>query len=154
MRPFFPLLVGALGVASASACSSSDSTSSSSSSSSGSTVTPNASFKNDVMPILAQSCALTACHASKDSNLGIYLTSDPAQVYDELKKDSAAAKLKFVAPSDSKNSWMMIKMDGLQNDFKSKCGSACGTEMPPGTRLAKADRDVVRSWIDQGAKDN
>lgn len=153
MRPFFPLLVAALGAASTSACSSSDSTPSSSSSS-GSTVTPNASFKNDVMPIVAQSCALTACHASKDSNLGIYLTSDGAQVYGELKKESAASKLKFVAPGDSKNSWVMIKMDGLQNDFKSKCGSGCGTEMPPGTRLAKADRDVVRSWIDQGAKDN
>jgi hypothetical protein len=106
------------------------------------------------MPIVAQSCALTACHASKDSNLGIYLTSDAAQVYGELKKESAASKLKFVSPGDSKNSWMMIKMDGLQNDFKSKCGSACGSEMPPGTRVAKADRDVVRSWIDQGAKDN
>lgn len=130
-------------VGSLAACASSEE---SKSSSSGTTVKPNASFKNDVMPIIVDSCALQACHSSKDSNLGIYLTSDPAQVYAELKKTSASGNKKFVAAGDSKSSWLMIKMDGLQGSV--------GKEMPPDTRLAKVDRDVVRSWIDQGAKDN
>lgn len=108
------------------------------------------------MPIFATSCALTACHSSKDSNLGIYITSGAAQVAAELKKESPTAKgVRFVVPGDATNSWLMAKMDGRQADFKSKCPSGgCGTDMPPGAALAKEDRDIVRAWIDQGAKDN
>jgi hypothetical protein len=74
--------------------------SSSSSSSSGSSSLPLArdgTFSGDVIPIVRNSCALTSCHASKMSNLGIHLTHDAAQIYAELQKESPSFPgVKFV----------------------------------------------------------
>src|SRR5512146_3482908 len=47
-----------------------------------------ATFTNGVLPILSDSCALTACHSSGQSNLGIHLTYNADQVYTELQKES------------------------------------------------------------------
>ncbi|HEY8075819.1 MAG TPA: hypothetical protein VIF62_16950 [Labilithrix sp.] len=107
------------------------------------------SFNDDVMPIVILNCSLTACHGSQESNLNIYLPSDPAIVYSEFQKTSPTANMKFVTPGDPTKSYVMIKMDGKQT---------MGTEMPPGdpdgTLLPQAQRDTMRAWIMAGAKND
>ncbi len=120
------------------------------------------SFKDDVAPILATSCALAACHSSGESNLNFYITYEPAQMYKELMKASPTCpSTKFVSPGKPEESMVMLKMDNEQDKLPDDCASARRSEMPPGdppksgnSLLAKKDRDTVRSWIEQGAKDN
>jgi hypothetical protein len=125
------------------------------------------SYKEDVVPILRQNCSTTGCHGAKDFNKGIHIPcckeSDDATIYEELKKESRLGAGKFVVPGDSKASFLMMKMDNTQGSLDAKCSDpdavlpakSCGESMPQGDGLLpKADRDVVRKWIDQGAKNN
>lgn len=80
-----------------------------------------------------------------------------------------------VVPGDWTTSFMMQKLDGCQNKSGlscdqsaeslalSVCDTACGDGMPASEGdtanpeaypLSKAQRDLVRVWIQQGAKDN
>ncbi|MBX3188187.1 MAG: hypothetical protein KF819_14290 [Labilithrix sp.] len=119
---------------------------------------PPAKFKADVLPILRTSCALTACHGSASSNLGIHLPEDAALVYKELQKVSPTANgVKFVVPGDPENSYFMLKIDGTQGKVGAKCANGtCGDQMPPrpDPLLSARRRDVVRRWIAAGAKDD
>lgn len=108
------------------------------------------------MPILALNCALTACHAAKESNLGIHITYDPDQIYAELQKSSPTPGFggnKFVVPGKPEESLLMAKMDGTQASLPN-CQSGCGMEMPPGEILPQKQRDIVRTWIKNGAKND
>ena len=122
---------------------------------------PFPSFRDDVLPIVFNSCALPACHSSKESNLGILLKYDPAQVYAEFQKTSPTAMgEKFVIPNDAVKSYLMVKLEGKQNALDSECANApiknCGTQMPPPDveKLTDAQIDTFRKWINEGAKDN
>jgi hypothetical protein len=128
------------------ACSSDPALSSSSSGTSGSG-TSGASFSKDVFPLVVAQCSLTACHGSKQSNLGIFLSNDATQIYSELQKTSPTANLPFVVPGDATKSYLMLKIDGKQ------CAT-CGTEMPPDAILPQKDRDTFRAWITAGAKND
>lgn len=147
-----------------SACSDAPAPSGSSSSSGGSSgnTSEPVSFKDDVAPLLATNCALAACHSSKESNLNFYVTYEPAQIYAELMKTSPTCpSSKFVVAGKPEESMVMLKMDNEQNKLPENCTSARRSEMPPGDPPAsgnalmdKKDRDVIRNWIRQGAKDN
>lgn len=120
---------------------------------------PYPSFRDDVVPLIQETCALTACHASKESNLGIFLAYDAAQIYAELKKTSPTAMGEaFVVPGDPAKSYLMVKLEGKQAALAAKCaGSAypsCGVSMPPDNALSAAQLDTIRKWITAGAKDN
>jgi hypothetical protein len=107
------------------------------------------------MPILTQNCALAACHGSSASNLGIYISFDPDQVYGALMKDSPTSKTKFVVPGDAANSYLQMKLDGTQATVASKCGGTCGSQMPLDLPpLPQPQRDTVRAWINGGAKND
>lgn len=126
------------------ACSSDTGTTSGSSG----TTTEEPRFKRDVMPIVRESCALTACHSSESKNLGIYLSNDAAQVYTELQKTSAQSGQKFVVAGDPTKSYLMTKLDNKQASPQQ------GTQMPPDALLPVGDRDTVRAWIKAGAKND
>lgn len=113
------------------------------------TTTPkSATFEADVMPIIGESCALTACHAAKQSNLGIHLTFDKAQVYAELQKESPTFPgAKFVVAGKPDDSFVMKKIDGTQ-------GGDRGREMPPDDLLPEPKRAIFRKWIADGAKND
>lgn len=114
---------------------------------------PYPSFRDDVVPIVQTSCALTACHSSKESNLGIYLTFDAAQIYAELQKPSPTAKgEKFIVSGDPAKSYVLAKLEGRQGT--ATCTGTCGTEMPPGDKLTATQIAVWRKWITEGAKNN
>ncbi len=117
---------------------------------------PYPSFRDDVVPIVQASCSLTACHASKESNLGIFLAYDTAQIYGELQKTSpTAAGEKFVVAGDPAKSYLMVKLEGKQADLAAKCAAgSCGTEMPPENKLPADKLDTIRKWITAGAKND
>jgi hypothetical protein len=125
------------------------------------------SFKDDVVPVLRLNCSTTGCHGAKDFNKGIHIPcckdTDNATIYEELKKDSRLGAGKFVVPGDAAKSFLMMKMDNTQNTIDARCTDPdavlppknCGESMPQGDGLLpKADRDLIRKWIDQGAKNN
>jgi hypothetical protein len=117
---------------------------------------PYPSFKDDVVPIIQMTCALTACHASKESNLGIYLAYDSAQLYAELQKSSpTAAGTPFVVAGDPAKSYLILKLEGMQATVSAKCPSMnCGNVMPPDDPLPAAKIKVFTDWVMAGAKND
>ncbi|GAC1562797.1 MAG: hypothetical protein NVS3B10_20010 [Polyangiales bacterium] len=116
---------------------------------------PYPSFKDDVVPIIQMSCALTACHASKESNLGIFLAYDPVQLYAELQKTSPTSMTPFVVPGDPSKSYVVLKLEGMQSVEAAKCANmTCGTVMPPDAPLPDAKIKVFKDWITAGAKND
>jgi len=114
------------------------------------------SFEKNVMPILNVNCSLQACHGSKESNLGILITTDKAQVFAELQKSSptfGGGALKFVIAGKANDSFLMRKMDGNHSSLTG-CGNGCGKEMPPEAILTAGKRETIRRWINEGAKNN
>jgi hypothetical protein len=150
-------LVSANSVAIA-ACSS-DTPAPSSSSSGSSGTTSAAKFGDDVMPILTNSCAFTACHGSTGSNRGILLTVDKAQVYAELQKESPTYKgVKFVVAGKPDQSFVVAKIEGTQAKFPG-CSGGCGLRMPQQDDeslegLPKEDIAIIKKWITNGAKND
>jgi hypothetical protein len=116
---------------------------------------PYPSFKSDVVPIIQQSCSLTACHASKESNLGILLQYDTMQLYTELQKTSPTAHTPFVVAGDPSASYLMIKMEAKQATLAATCQNMnCGNVMPPDDPLPAAKIKVFTDWIMAGAKND
>ncbi|WP_394830633.1 hypothetical protein LVJ94_29415 [Pendulispora rubella] len=117
---------------------------------------PGPSFKETVHPILAQSCSLTACHGSKESNLGIYIPSSPNDVHAALLTASPTARgAQFVVPGNPDASYLMMKIDGTQAQLAATCSGTCGAQMPLDLpALSDTERASIRAWILAGAKND
>ena len=116
-----------------------------------------ASLKTDVMPILTQSCVLTkACHAGGGDRA--FLSGDSPAVHAALVGVASVqlSTMPYVTPGDATKSYLMHKMDGDQCAFDPSClGGFCQSSMPSSApQLDVQQRDIVRRWISQGAKDN
>ncbi len=149
---FRHLLVAAVSVAALSSCSDDPAPLKSDAGGSSSPT----SFRKGVVPIFYESCALTACHGSRESNLGIYLPYEPEDIYKELSKLSTqATNIPFVKPGDPDGSYLLLKMDGRQGTLGARCTTKdCGAAMPPGEVIDAAKRDIIRRWIADGAKND
>jgi hypothetical protein len=128
------------------------------------------SFRNDVLPILERSCALSsACHgdpSSPSSSAGYrpYLGSvdeqaEPSDVAAILAvlvgQTSPSSSLALVEPGQPERSYLMHKVDGSLGCSAADCGDRCGKAMPdPGSLLPLEERNAMRDWIVQGALDN
>ncbi|RKU35824.1 hypothetical protein C6496_16130 [Candidatus Poribacteria bacterium] len=86
------------------------------------------SFQNDILPILAENCALGGCHVAGGA-AGLDLTG-----YDSFEKSGV-----FV-PGNAKKSRVITRIDG--------------GGMPPAGPLDDDLIDLVKDWIDEGAEDN
>jgi hypothetical protein len=131
--------------------------------------TPDRSFRNDVLPVFEQSCALSAaCHGNPSSpttTLGYqpYLGEvdpdvTPSDVDEILSlivgQESPAASMPIVDPGKPETSFLMHKMDGTLECADLTC-TDCGDTMPQGgSILNRETRDIIRDWILQGAPDN
>lgn len=132
----------------------------------------NVSFQADVLPIFELSCSLSSsCHgnrASPDTPAGYqpYLgevdqeetPSDIQLIRDIIiSQDSHVnPSMKIIDPGKPESSFLMHKMDGDLDCTALTCNDGdCGDGMPQGTMpLKRETRDIVRTWIAQGAQDN
>jgi len=101
---------------------------------------PPVSFQEDVFPILQQRCV--TCHQAGGLGLeksGLDLTS-----YAGLMKGTKLGPM--VQPGDPLTSNLMVMIEGRADK---------SIQMPHGKKkLTSCDRDIIRRWIQQGAKDN
>ncbi len=129
------------------------------------------SFRTDVLPIFEQSCSLSAsCHGNPTSpetadGYQPYLGEvDPEVTPSDIDlifativgQDSHDATMRIVAIGDPERSFLMHKMDGDLECPDLQCTDGdCGDSMPQGSStLPRATRDIVRTWIAQGAMNN
>jgi len=127
---------------------------------------PVVSFKNEVMPIFNATCNSGSCHGSSLKPAGgVFLGSEAARGGDassvRMGLVGAAAQempsMPLVTPGDPAKSFLMHKLDADQCAFAGQCTIGnCGALMPNGSSmpLPPTNRDQVRRWIAQGAKDN
>ncbi len=101
---------------------------------------PKTSFAEDVMPIFRGRCV--SCHAPGGEGLqksGLDLTS-----YAGVMKGTKHGPM--VVPGDAQSSNLMWLLDWR---------ASAELRMPHGKKkLSTCDRDAIRSWINEGAKDN
>jgi hypothetical protein len=132
-------------------------------------MSPAVSFKADVLPIFRGSFGVsTACHANEAGQQGQpYLgppISDPdptaAQITEIITQIVSVAAVKAptmsrVDPGKPETSFLMHKMDATLTCAIVTCGPSCGSPMPVASASLPIDqRDLVRRWIAQGAKND
>ncbi len=122
--------------------------------------TPAVTFETDVAPIFAKACAFSSCHGSHGAgNHGLFLAANGQDGMTAVKtslggSSHALPSMKYVAPGDPDNSFVLHKLDGDLCGLDAQCVSgSCGKTMPDGNDLLPQEsRDTVRRWIAQGAK--
>ncbi len=97
-------------------------------------------FSADIQPIFNQSCV--ACHPNDGS---LNLTASNA--YGDLVGVAASAYAPSirVVVGDAEHSVLYKKIDG---------SNIYGSNMPLGSSLSSAQIELIKKWIDQGAKNN
>ena len=105
------------------------------------------SFKRDLLPLFQTNC--TMCHQDALPMAGLTLLPDVA--YSTLvNAGSMQVDMKRVTPGSASKSYLMHKIAGTNATVGGK-GNAMPLGQPP---LSKDEVDLVRRWIDQGAKNN
>lgn len=98
------------------------------------------SFAEDVQPILQARCV--ACH--QPGGAGFDKTGFDMSSYDALMKGTKHGAM--ITPGDPVTSNLMVLIDGRADK---------SLQMPHGKKkLSSCDRDAIRKWIKQGAKNN
>jgi hypothetical protein len=127
------------------------------------------SFKRDIQPALAISCALsTTCHGV-DRGFGpqnhpllgprASVPADDAMLAammaDLLLPSDRAPAVARVKPGRPQESFLVHKLDGSQSCAGVVCPNGCGNRMPQGgDPLPPALIDTIRDWILDGAQNN
>ena len=130
---------------------------------------PAVTFKADVLPIFRTSCGLSAsCHGNPSGPIAQPYLGPPSAAGEPTQTDIDAifaanvgvasvkeTGMQIVKSGDPANSFLMHKMDNSLKCESLKCGGNCGGPMPLGSPpLAQEQRDTVRRWIAQGAKND
>ncbi|HVI53247.1 MAG TPA: c-type cytochrome domain-containing protein [Candidatus Sulfotelmatobacter sp.] len=102
---------------------------------------PSVSYAEDVAPILQSRCV--SCHQTGGEGFeksGLDLTS-----YEGLIKGTKFGPI--IVPGDTQTSNLVVLLDGRADK---------SIQMPHGTKkkLSTCDRDTIRTWIHEGAKNN
>jgi len=142
--------------------------------------TPSVSFRNDVLPIMAVTCALSNCHGfpGAPQTEGLVLGVADGGLTDDDAGDAGGSptpgtpsaiianvvgvtskelsQMKRVTAGDPAKSYLMHKVDGDHCLFDAQCTDGdCGKQMPQSSdALSETSRLVIRRWITQGALDN
>lgn len=128
--------------------------------------TPVVTFKANVLPIFQKSCNSAPCHGADTPPAGQpYLgpTSGSATTgqIDKFRAQNVnvasakASSMMLIDPDNPEASFLMHKVDNTLTCSDVDCGDSCGAAMPIGTApLSLEERDTIRRWIAQGAKNN
>lgn len=121
--------------------------------------TPPTSFSRDVYPLWT-TCATNECHGAPNNDKNLYIApggnskaTHPGLVNVPSTK---LPRMMIVKPGDPNESFLMKKLDGSHCVLDKECqGGTCGEQMPnKNTQLSVEERDKVRRWIAQGAKND
>ena len=91
-------------------------------------------------------CALPACHAAPAPEQGMDLSTGRAYASTVGVDITEVSGFKRVAPGNSTDSYLYMKIAGDPR--------IAFDRMPIGGTLTAAEIDLVRAWIDAGAKDD
>ncbi len=111
---------------------------------------PEATLSNINDTIFALRCSFCHTELAASSGEAGKLKLDGTDLHDSLVgvESEFAPQLDRVVPGDPENSFLMVKILGMQ-------GFGEGDPMPPtGSLLSEADIDLIRQWILDGAEDN
>jgi hypothetical protein len=108
------------------------------------TVKEDPSFSADIQPIFTARCALSGCHNATAQG-GMNLSDGKA--YGNIVNIASTQDntKKRVLPNDADNSYLVMKIEGKQT---------VGTRMPQGGTLSDDDIQLIKNWINKGAKNN
>jgi hypothetical protein len=123
--------------------------------------TPTVQLTRDVVPIFNRSCAFSDCHNTLSRNglvLGDQNRIDGRTAHGNLvgKPSRTLPSLPYVTAGNPRESFLMHKMDGSHCTLDARCDQGnCGQAMPRSSDLLEEEeRNVVRRWIAQGAKND
>jgi len=104
------------------------------------------SFKKDVQSILDKNCA--GCHGAKKQKAGLDLSTPKAYASIVQVSSRQVPDLMLIKPGDPDQSYLWQKLTHTAKE---------GSGMPKGffgsKRLGEADMNVVKAWIQGGAKE-
>src|SRR2546425_122240 len=127
---------------------------------------PTVSLGRDVQPIFSASCATAFCHGAP---LAAPMSLQSSDTFSSLVgvPSCEAPALRRVESRSAATSYLIVKLEGTQStllngggcaacDFGAGSVSNCGGRMPltGPPYLFDAEIQLMRDWIDQGAKDN
>ncbi len=113
------------------------------------------SFRRDVAPVLATSCSTRSCHGGWRPPV-LDAHGDPAKMRAALIGIAADERPieSYVSPGHPEQSYLVQKIEsrmGTAECTDHDCGEAMPLDNP---LLPPATRQMIRAWIEQGAKDN
>lgn len=118
-------------------------------------VTTPVSYRLDVQPIFAKSCAVVGCHISGVPVGGLSLSSSVA--FDSIVGVTANQRppgwpttMNRVTPFDTSESYLLRKVLGVPGTFAGSVMPAPGT----GNVLSDTEKALLQKWIEQGAERN
>lgn len=137
---------------------------------------PDITFSVDVMPLLQRHCNDASCHGGLPSEAKARLWLGPSEeelattkarqmVLSQIVSVRSLTELNvgLVIPRKPGESFLMLKLDGCQNDPAFECdpqpspisNQPCGDRMPQmANDLSEQDLDMFRSWIALGARND
>jgi hypothetical protein len=114
------------------------------------------SFRNEVAPVLAGSCATRSCHGggSLPPVLGRHASAEKLRAALVGVASEERPTRTYIAPGAPEASYLLQKVDGHLVD--AECvDHDCGSPMPMDNPSLSADaRAKIRAWVAQGALDN
>ncbi|MBN2092835.1 hypothetical protein JW964_24655 [candidate division KSB1 bacterium] len=110
----------------------------------GSTIKEDPSFVTDIQPIFSASCATSGCHNVNASG-GLDLSAGKAYINLVDVASSLDKGKKRVKAGDATNSYLVIKIEGKQS---------VGSKMPPSGGVSTESIQLIKNWINKGAKNN
>jgi hypothetical protein len=108
------------------------------------------SFSQQVQPILTDRCAFGGCHASVSPAAGLSLSEGLAYAGTYNVPSQELPSMDRVEPGDPDQSYLVHKIQGTHLDV-----GGSGLRMPRGQEPLSQDQiDLIRAWIEQGARNN
>ncbi len=98
-------------------------------------------------PIFATTCTNSACHSAAKKEGGLDLETDPAAALVDVAPSTVAAAARGqmrVAPGDLAKSFLYTKLTNP--------GPGDGEKMPTGSDLSEEKLELIRRWIEGGAR--
>ncbi len=104
------------------------------------------SFEADVLPILNQYCVMCHIQGAEQAELVLY----PDAWSQLVGKTSSQSELSRVEPGNADKSYLYLKLIGTQD---TEGGSGLQMPFQQGS-LSASQIELIRAWIEQGAKNN